>query len=178
MATKIELNGYDYSATDKKFVKKTLNYNEPNSSKAYAHGDPVGVVGAKELIKNYWEQLKAEMGEDKAKKESIAFTFGKEKLLALLSQEDCVGVKFYIGKRISSERPDDFIGTWEGKTLVAIGVRGDAAETEIGARVDYLARGINDAIAQNNLKGDDDAQPGLVVEMVPPFSVADVPPLP
>ena len=176
METKIKLNGYDFSTTEKKFVKKVLQYNEPDSTKAYAHGAPSSINGAKLLIKNYYEQIKTEMGKE-AVNENIAFTFGKDALLAILSQENCVGIKFYIGKRIETERPVDFVGKWAGKTLVAVGTRNDKGETEIGAEVDYLARGIDDPTSTNT-KGDDDTEPGLVMEMVPPFTVADIPPKP
>jgi hypothetical protein len=178
MATQIELNGYDYSDLEKKFKQTTLNYPEPDPTKAYAHGQPTTVKGARTLIKNYWELIKKEMGEEIAKKENIAFTFGKEALLSILSQEECVGIKFYIGNRLESECPIDFKGKWAGKTLVSIGIRNDTSETEIGADIDYIARGIVEGVASPNAAKAGDTQPGMICEMIPPFTMSDIKPIP
>jgi hypothetical protein len=173
MADKIELNGYDYSKVDGKFVKKSLFYKEPDPTKPYAHGEPTTVSAAQVFLKNYWNEIK---DNDDANTQPIAFTFGKENLLALLAQEDCVGIKFYLGKRLASERPDGFIGKWEGKTLVAIGIKNLPGEPEIGAERDYIARGIDEtAVPKLTKDGDDDTQPGLIIEAIPPFTITDIP---
>ncbi len=171
MPTKIELTGYEFSDIEKIFVKKSLFYKEPEPTKTYAHGEPATVNAAKTFISNYWDEIK---GMPDAKSQNIAFTFGRETLLSILAQEECAGIKFYFGKRIESQRPVDFVGKWEGKTLVAIGVKNDAGETEIGANIDYLARGISDGTDAVKTNGDD-TQPGMICEAVPPFTMDNIP---
>jgi hypothetical protein len=173
MATKIELNGYDFSDSEKKFVKTTLNYKEPDPTKAYAHGEPTSIYAAKVFLKNYWDEIKDSAD---ARQQNIAFTFGKESLLSILSQEDCVGIKFYLGQRKKEDCPVGYVGKWPGKTLVAIGIKNDAGETEIGADRDYIARGLDtsDLLAKS---GNDisDTQPGFVIEAIPPFTYDNIP---
>ena len=168
MCTEV-LNGYEFSGG--KFVKTTLNYNDPDPTKPYAFGEPISVYGARVMMKNYYNLLVSSLGTPAAKAENIGFTFGKEALMEILSQEDCVGIKFYIGQRTAADCPTGYSGNWPGKTLVAIGIRNDTNRTEIGADTDYIARGIDGVV--NPPFGN--TQPGMVMEVVPPFTMNNIP---
>jgi len=163
-------SGYEFSTSTGKFEKTSLNYEEPDRSEAYAYGEYTSIYAARVLIKNYYDGLVSDLGTDAANSENIAFTFGKDALLAILAQEDCVGIKFYIGKRTSADCPTNYSGTWAGKTLVAIGIKNDSGKTEIGADTDYIARGIDGTLTSPSYA----TQPGIVMEICPTFKMNDL----
>ncbi|MFN8254500.1 MAG: hypothetical protein U0W24_02345 [Bacteroidales bacterium] len=108
-----------------------LEYEEQDDNKLPGYGTPISIEMAREIIKNYRDYVNND------KKVPHAFTFGKESLLAILSQPGCEGIRFYLAKK--EENPG--IDGWKkGITLVAIGVKPDidpntaiGHEPEIGA---------------------------------------------
>ncbi|RPH33438.1 MAG: hypothetical protein EHM93_04850 [Bacteroidales bacterium] len=154
----ITRKGYDEASGI--IVEKTLKYRGRNHDAPYAYGTPITAKLAIHLIDNYWQTL------DKVrdKESEVAFVFGKDSLLSILSQEGCVGVKFYIAKKTNDSSQN-------GKTLVALGVNNEKQDIcslsdNNGVRDTHIVGPLVRRYSDNKLLND--FEEGEIREMVPP----------
>lgn len=153
-----------------------LSYNWPDRRKVCAFGAPISVNGAKGLIKNFWNAVKAGKIESVIDfRKTPAFTIGKESLLWLLSQENCEGVRFYFALKTEEDwcgqkdRPDNW---QDGLTLIALGVKNDNKEIIDGS--DYMINCIDKEIPDDSETVKSNPSDGGVVETIPPGPGPDV----
>ena len=164
-----------------------LKYPDPNHGSLYAYGEPLSLNGARGLIKNFLDILaKPENAAMKAFfEEKVAFTFGKEALLALLAQENCEGIRFYLAHKDEKDwdstggvQPPEY---WvDGITLAAVGVKKGKTQDaqDIGAdKGEFIVSGYldgpisDDIVNVITINGNDTKsikQDGEVRETVPP----------
>ncbi|GEM_PF-2152121 len=157
---KISRSGFDVDESGS-IVKKIIDYKDHNHDKPYAYGIPITAKLAIHFIDNYWQTL--DKIEDKDSE--VSFVFGKDSLLSILSQEGCVGVKFYIGKKNKESSKN-------GKTLVAIGineVKHDICNLSDnnGVRDTHIVGPLVRRYSEDN-KLLNDFEEGEIREMVPP----------
>ena len=75
-------------------VLDDVDYPDPDHyNKNHAYGHPINYDVAQMMIKDLWDSMKTD---PEREKKPIAFAVGKEALLSILSQEDCIGVRFYL----------------------------------------------------------------------------------
>jgi hypothetical protein len=125
-------------------------YNEPEHDKLYGYGVPITINAAREIIKNFWDNLINNGPIDFNGK--LAFTFGKETLLSLLSQEGCEGIRFYFAMKSEKDWPQEKPKPpyWvDGITLVAVGVNN---QKEIGAKNDFIIENIDTQLNDDDPK--------------------------
>lgn len=173
---KINRDGYKLeigSDEKRKIIPDQMNYHDPNhSNEIHAHGHPIAVDVAELMIGSYWQDLKKVPDYEK---KYVAFIVGKEPLLSILSQKDCVAIRFYLAKW-----DKDFFKTTPtdparemGETLVAVGVK--SKDQDIGAKSDkpLIVSPIDDKWKADEiiLSHSDD---GEIREMVPPSTIEEL----
>lgn len=155
-----------------KLEKSVLDYAEPNRARLNGFGAPITPNGARGLIRRFWEAIKKKEHIDF--KQTPAFTFGKEGLLWLLSQEKCEGIRFYLAMK-TDEDCDKKPEYWHnGVTLVAVGVTDeDKVEVEIGIKDKFLVEDIK-SISDDGEKVMKSARILETIPPPPPHIVADI----
>lgn len=162
---KNETEGYRINPTGK-IVKEKIVYNHELPSSMLnpstpVFGSPITEKVAQKLIQNYWDKLVAGMDDN----EVVSVTFGKDDLISILNQNDCIGIRFYYATRLAK----DFDGDSEvknGITLVAVGLKApdyDIATEEKKYIVKPLKPHSNNSFKQSGIQED-----GIIYEMVPP----------
>ncbi len=157
--SKLRRPGFDYYSdpvnSSRKAHRKTLEYNDSNHEvEVNAFGYPITTRLARKLIKNYWDTLNRVTDGDKG----IAFSFGKEAMLSILSQKGCEGIRFYFAYK----RSEDFVDPInEGVTLVAIGA--NALNKDVDLNEDYIASNLTSDVVEDS----------QVWEMVPPLKLSE-----
>lgn len=169
-----------------KIVQKELYYQDRDVDN-HAMGFPINCDVALMMIKDLWDELKKPVtvvDPNDYMKKPIAFTVGKKALLSILSQENCIGVRFYLANYKDSffdkytPRPGE---KKDGLTIIAVGVEKNNSceldnleDKDIGTKngeryiVTQLA---NDQY--NNGEYKMSVEPGEINEMVPPLTIED-----
>jgi hypothetical protein len=141
---------------NEKFEEGELIYDFKSDDDVCGYGRLIAKDVANILIDAQHDHLK-KINDEKQPK---SVTFGKEALLTILSQQGCEGIKFYFGKRSSTQWARECkYSKYEGLTLVAVGV--DSNNKDIGTDGKNITHK-----GSSTLKGGDAGV--IIIEVVPP----------
>ena len=149
-------------------VKGEQEYEAPDPKQLYGYGSPISVEFARKIIRDF-----RDYANEKKIEVPFAFTFGKDSLLAILSQPECEGIRFYLAKK---EFDSKIEGMRNGITMVAIGVKpeippeapiGDDPEIGAGNGRKYLGQDLYNTAMRTMMLVE--SVTGLIYETIPPL---------